>query len=188
MPLASPLSISSQTAVTIPALVAGRTERRERKWTSSDLAFLRRGGGFESIGTDLLPHLLRQWRTPIGTPNPQSFEFCNRLQQFVNGLQQFRQSTGICNSLQHIATTADSEGGPQTAKDPVVEHKGWDASFDFFLVFWLMPLRFGRYSFRWTCIPLGMRLRFCEFRRPKPPPPPPYNLRGVSAWRNEQSD
>ena len=39
-----------------------------------------------------------------------------------------------------------------------------------------MPLRFGRYSFRWTCIPFGMRLRFCDFRRPKPPPPSPLQV------------
>ena len=105
-------------------LVAGWTEGRERKWTRSELVFLRRGGGFESIGGDLLPHLSREWSTIIGTPNSQIFGYCNRLKQFVNRSQQFRRSTSICNSLQHIATTTGSEDGPQTAKDPVVEHKG----------------------------------------------------------------
>ena len=129
-------------------LVAGRTDRRERKWTRSELVFLRRGGGFESIGSDLLPHLSREWRTIIGTPNTQIFGYCNRLKQFVNRPQQFRQSTSICNSLQHIATTTGSEDGPQTAKDPVVEHKGWDASFGFLVVFWFVWLWFGRDAFR----------------------------------------
>ena len=96
----------------------------------------------------LLPHLIREWPKRVGTPNQQIFAFCNRLKQFVNSSQQFRQSTRICNSLQHIATTTGNEDGPQTAKDPVVEHKGWDASFGFFVVFWFVWLWFGRDAFR----------------------------------------
>jgi hypothetical protein len=110
--------------VTCPVLVAGRTERSERKWTSSDLAFLQYGGEFESIGTDLLPHLLRKWGEPIGTPNLQILGFCNRLQQFVNTLQQFWRSDRGSNGLQQIATTTGSEDPSQTAKHLVVEHKG----------------------------------------------------------------
>ncbi len=37
---------------------------------------------------------------PIGTPNLQIFGFCNRLQQFVNTLQQFWRSDCACNRLQ----------------------------------------------------------------------------------------
>jgi hypothetical protein len=56
IPLVNPASISLQAAVTCPVLVAGWTERRERRWTMSEPAFLRRGVGFESIGiADIAP-------------------------------------------------------------------------------------------------------------------------------------
>src|ERR1700679_3529612 len=103
MPFATHFYISSQAAMTIPALVPGRTERRERTWISSKLAFLRRGGGFESIGTDLLPHLLRQWGGPTGTPNLKIFAFCNRFKHFVKVCNIFRRrpaSATVCNRLQ----------------------------------------------------------------------------------------
>jgi hypothetical protein len=41
-----------------------------------------------------------------------------------------------------------SEDSPQTAQNPVVEHKGWDASCGFFVVFWFVWLWFGRDAFR----------------------------------------
>jgi hypothetical protein len=124
MALARTLSISPQAAVTFPELVPGRTERRERKWIRSELAFLRRGGGFESIGTDLLPHLLRQWGEHIGTPNLRIFAFCNRLQQIATVCNSFSREPDFCNSLQQIVTTAGSKDPSQTVKNPVVEHKG----------------------------------------------------------------
>jgi len=49
MPAAKPASISAQAQVTCPILVAGWVEGRECKWTRSDLDFLRRGFGVESI-------------------------------------------------------------------------------------------------------------------------------------------
>jgi hypothetical protein len=70
------------------------------------------------------PHLVREWRERRGTPNRQVFAFSNRLQRFVNSLQQLRQSARVCNTLQQIATATGSEDGLQTAKRPVVEHKG----------------------------------------------------------------
>ncbi len=92
-----------------------------------------------------------------------------------------KQSATDCN-------IARSEEGPETAKKPVVEHKGWDALFGFSVAFWFQWLWFGRDAFRSLCIPFGMRLRFCDFRRPKPFPLPPYKLRGISEWPSEQSD
>ena len=47
----------------------------------------------------------------------------NRLQQFVNCLQQFRRSTRACNRLQQIATTSGCEDRLRTTQNPVVEHK-----------------------------------------------------------------
>jgi hypothetical protein len=41
-----------------------------------------------------------------------------------------------------------SEASPKTTPNPVVEHKGWDASFGFFVVFWFVGLWFGRDAFR----------------------------------------
>jgi hypothetical protein len=112
--------------------VAGRTVRRERKWTRSELVFLRRGGGFDSIGvTDLPPHLRRECRKRIGTPNPQILAFCNliatvcELSVTISAVSpHLKQSATDCNM-------PGSEDSPQTAQNPVVEHKGWDASFDF---------------------------------------------------------
>jgi hypothetical protein len=49
MPAARPASISAQAQVTCPILVAGWVEGSERKWTRSDLDFLRRGCGVDSI-------------------------------------------------------------------------------------------------------------------------------------------
>src|SRR5580698_1947171 len=74
----------------------------ERMWIRSELVFLRRGGGFESIGTDLLPHLLRQWWKHLGTPNLQFLDFATD----CNSLQQFSCEPDGCNSLQQFVTTA----------------------------------------------------------------------------------
>jgi hypothetical protein len=49
MPAARLDSISAQTQVTCPILVAGWLKGRERKWTKSDLVFLRRVFGEVSI-------------------------------------------------------------------------------------------------------------------------------------------
>ena len=52
---------------------------------------------------------------------------CNRLQQFVNSLQQFRlwrASATDCNGLQQFATRIGGEDGSKATKNPVVEHKG----------------------------------------------------------------
>ena len=74
----------------------------------SERAFLRRGGRFESIGFDLLPHLLRQWGEPIGTPNLQIFLFCNRLQQIATVCNSFSREPDFCNSLQQFATDCNN--------------------------------------------------------------------------------
>ena len=92
------------------------------------------------------------------------------------------------NRVQRIATPIRAKTVARQPKTFVVEHKGWDASFGFLVVFWFVWLWFGRDAFRSLCIPFGMRLRFCDFRRPKPLPPSPYKLRGVPAWLSEQSD
>ena len=53
-----------------------------------------------------------------------------------------------------------SEDSPQTAQNPVVEHKGWDASVGFLVVFLFILLWFCRDAFRWQRIPFGMRPDF----------------------------
>ena len=67
-----------------------------------------------------------------------------------------------CNSLQQFATPTTSDDGSQATKNPVVEHKGWDALLGFWGGLLLLRLRFWRDAFRWTCIPVGMRRRFYE--------------------------
>ena len=71
------------------------------------------------------------------------------MQQFVNKVQQIV-----------IVTTSDD--GSQATKNPVVEHKGWDALLGFWGGLLLLRLRFWWDAFRWTCIPVGMRRRFYE--------------------------
>ena len=78
----------------------------------------------------------------------------------MNSLQQLRLSAGSCNSLQQIATRSGSEDGSQTGKDPVVEHKGWDALSGFLVVFLFILLWFCRDAFRWQRIPFGMHPDF----------------------------
>src|SRR5208283_33586 len=67
-----------------------------------------------------------------------------------------------CNRLQQFATPAASDDGSQATKNPVVEHKRWDALLGFWGGLLLLRLWFWRDAFRWTCIPVGMRLRFYE--------------------------
>jgi len=69
---------------------------------------------------------------------------CNRLQTVCeqsatvfasrDGVQQF------VNKVQQIVIAATSEDGSQAAQNPVVEHKGWDASFGFLMVFFVHPV------------------------------------------------
>jgi hypothetical protein len=108
----------------LPRVGAGQDRKEGVQVDRSERAFLRRGGRFESIGFDLLPHLLRQWGEPIGTPNLQIFLFCNRLQQIATVCNSFSREPDFCNSLQQIVTTAGSKDPSQTVKNPVVEHKG----------------------------------------------------------------
>jgi hypothetical protein len=91
---------------------------------------------------------------------------CNRLQTVCeqsatlftrhDGVQQF------VNKVQQIVIVTTSDDGSQATKNPVVEHKGWDALLGFWGGLLLLRLRFWRDAFRWTCIPIGMRRRFYE--------------------------
>jgi hypothetical protein len=73
-----------------------------------------------------------------------------------------QQIATVCNSLQQFATPTINDDGSQAAKNPVVEHKGWDALLGFWGGLLLLRLRFWWDAFRWTCIPVGMRRRFYE--------------------------
>jgi hypothetical protein len=92
------------------------------------------------------------------------FKECNGLQTLCEpsatvfvasrGVQQF------VNRVQQIVNAATTEDGSQATKDPVVEHKGWDALFGFLVVFLFILLWFCRDAFRWQRIPFGMRPDF----------------------------
>jgi hypothetical protein len=85
IPAARPASISAQAQVTCPILVAGWVDGRERKWTKSDLDFLRRDLGVESIDLPmLLRHPIKEMAEGVRDGKISFFSMCNSLQTLVH--------------------------------------------------------------------------------------------------------
>jgi hypothetical protein len=103
--------------------------------------------------------LLSSWaRVPKRRQSTESHDLtnCNRLQQSAIVFTGDMNAT-VCEQSATDCNFGHNKDGFQTAKTLVVEHKGWDASFGFFVVFWFVQVWFWRDAFRWQRISFGMR-------------------------------
>ena len=113
-----------------------------------------------------------------------AFVYCSLLATYSTVYDQFRHiSTYFGNTIvgstifdvfRHSEARRDPPPPVRRPKTLVVEHKVGMRRWVSWWVFLLLQLWFGRDSFQWTCIPFGMRLRFCDYLRPKSPSPSPY--------------
>jgi Arc/MetJ-type ribon-helix-helix transcriptional regulator len=85
--------------------------------------------------------------------------------------------------LQQIATTTGSEDSDQTAKDPVVEHKGWLTSWLFLIRNSPIPRHLNRQPIRRLRLPLVGRRFFGGEERPEEAPPLPLQVEGAMPRR-----
>ena len=119
----------------------------------------------------------RKWKVYGNAGSPGFWRFVTD----CNGLKHNATGHGQCISSQQNAT--DCNIGPperrlQTAQNPVVEHKGWDAWFGFCRVFAFNLFNLGRDAFQRRCIPLGMRRQFRTIDSSRKAPGVPFPIEG----------